>query len=292
MPKRTAKFVSAIFVSILAGTPLTTISRGETVEADNCLSGPKGDAPAGSHWYYRIEHSTKRHCWYLRGEGERLSQASPQNILPPAKPPAPQADPAPPRPVANARAELPPQTNRNDGPSPALPAATTGLGNASRPAGLDANTSSTVVASRWPEPVGVSAVSTPRPATDNLATNSIAAPAPAVPAVTLATADSASRNQRGPNPTLLVAIVGSLTLASIGSVLISRFNRARQPRRPHVRARRGPVWETTDDDRIVLSDQPSANALRRRPQFSRGKASDPDRRMAEFYSRISGRAAT
>ena len=66
MPSRTAKFVSAIFASVLAGIPLATISHGATPAADDCLSGPKDQAPQGSHWYYRIEHATKRHCWYLK----------------------------------------------------------------------------------------------------------------------------------------------------------------------------------------------------------------------------------
>jgi len=292
MPGRTTKFVSAIFASILAGTPLTIISHSETVAADNCLSAPDGDAPQGGHWYYHIEHSTKRHCWHLREEGERLSQAPPQNILPPAKPPAPQAEPASQRAVANARAELPPQPNRNDGPNAAPPVAA--APNATpRASVFDANPSPAIVASRWPEPSGVSPASNPRPATSSLAANtrtdSIATPAPAAAAVTLATADSSSHRQREASPTLLAAIVGSLMLASITGVLISRFGRARRPRRPPVRARRGPVWERTDDDRIVLSDHRGAPPLLREPRFARGgaKAGSPNDRMAEFYARIS-----
>jgi hypothetical protein len=88
---------------------------------------------------------------------------------------------------------------------------------------------------------------------------------------------------------LLAAIVGSLMLASITGVLISRFGRARRPRRPPVRARRGPVWERTDDDRIVLSDDRGAPHLVREPRFARGAArvSKPNDRTAEFYARIS-----
>jgi hypothetical protein len=298
MPNRTAKFVSAIFAGILAGAPLTTISHGETVEADNCLSGPKGETPPGSHWYYRIEHRTKRHCWYLREEGDKLSQAAPLNISPPAKPPAPQAEPLTQHSVANARAELPAQTNRNDGPNSPWPAIAPASNETARANAPDANPSSAVVASRWPEPSGVNSASSPRPAATNLAANvpanPTAMPAAAVAAVTHAAADSSSQSQPGSIAKLFVAVVGALALASIMSSLIFRFGRTRRPRRAAVRVRRGPVWEQTDDDRIVLSDYSGADGLRRRPPFSRkvGEANRPDHRMEEFLSKISRRAPT
>ena len=291
MPKRAAKFVSAIFASILAGAPLTTVSHSETVAADDCLSGPKGQTPPGSHWYYRIERGTKRHCWYLREERDNFSQAAPQNSSP-AKPLPPQADTAMQPTVANARAELPARTDRNDGPNTALPAGF----DAPRANALDTGAASTVVASRWPEPSGVSPASNPRPATSNFAANvpanSAAAPAPAIAAVTLAAADTSLQSPPGSIPTLLVAIVGALTLAGITASLFFKFGRARHLRPGGIRTHRGPIWESTDDDRIVLSDYPDADTLPRRPRFSRdiGEARDPDDRMAEFPSRISRRS--
>ncbi len=47
MPSRTAKFVSALFASLLAGAALTTASHGAPAEAEKCLSGPQGAVPAG-----------------------------------------------------------------------------------------------------------------------------------------------------------------------------------------------------------------------------------------------------
>jgi hypothetical protein len=44
--------------------------------ADECLSGPKGVAPKGSHWYYRVDRSNGRHCWYLGAEGQRVRSVS------------------------------------------------------------------------------------------------------------------------------------------------------------------------------------------------------------------------
>jgi hypothetical protein len=44
--------------------------------ADECLSGPKGTAPKGSHWYYRVDRPSGRHCWYIGAEGQRVRSVS------------------------------------------------------------------------------------------------------------------------------------------------------------------------------------------------------------------------
>jgi hypothetical protein len=293
MPNRTAKFVSAVFASILAGAPLTTTSHSETVATDDCLAGPKGPTPAGSHWYYRIDHPTNRHCWYLREEGDKLSQAAPQNTSPSAKLSPPEAETAMQQSVANAHAELPAQSYRNETSNPALPANAAGLNDTFRANAPHANTSLSVVASRWPEPSGVSPASGPRLATANVSANTsanvIAATPPVVAPVTLTVADTSQRPP-GSIPMLLAAVVGALALAGISASLIFRFGRAR---RGQVRARRGPIRDSTDDDRIALSDQRAAPVLPRRTRFSRGfgEAGDPNDRFAEFFSQISERAA-
>lgn len=298
MPNRTAKFASAIFASILAGAPLTTISHSATVAADDCLSGPKGQTPAGGHWYYRIERTTKRHCWYLGEERDKLSRATPQNPSPSENPLSPETGTAMQQSVANARAELPAQAGRNEAPNSALPANAAGSNDIPRADAPDANAALSVVASRWPAPSDVSPASGPGPATGRLAANTpanaIAAPAPAVATVTLATADSSSQSRPGSIPTLLVAIVGALVLAGITASLIFKFGRAPHPRRDDNRARRDPIRESTDDDRIVLSNYPGTGILRHRTQSLRspGGANDPNERAAEFFSRISGRAPT
>ena len=102
MPNRTAKFASAIFAGLLAGTPLTTSSHGAA--AEECLSGPNDKAPGDGHWYYRIDRATKRHCWYQREGGEKLS---PSNSAASAPPIAAKPAPAALRSVADAHAELP-----------------------------------------------------------------------------------------------------------------------------------------------------------------------------------------
>ena len=75
MGNRTAKFISALIGSIVAGAPIAAVSQNAPAAssaanaAADCLASPKGIAPQGQHWYYRVERSTKRQCWYLRAEG-------------------------------------------------------------------------------------------------------------------------------------------------------------------------------------------------------------------------------
>jgi hypothetical protein len=291
MPKRIAKFVSAIFVGVLAGVPLATISRSEPAAPDNCLANPKGDAPAGAHWYYRIEQGTKRHCWHLREDGESVSQAlpSPRNILPPAKLSAPPANPAP-RSVADARAELP-QIGRDETFNTAAPAAVAQSNDAVRSDGTNANPSTAAVASRWPDPSGAVAAANPQPAGNDSASNmpaeSTVSPAPVDAAVLPADADASSYGERGIMP-LLVAILGAITLAAAVIVKLGRPRR-RQPRT--IRVRRGPIWETTDDDRIVLSDPPVTNASVLRPRFARGMTETEARKRETYRQKSRGARA-
>jgi hypothetical protein len=198
------------------------------------------------------------------------------------------------RSVANAHAELPAQSYRNETSNPALPANAAGLNDALRANASDANASLSVVASRWPEPSGVSPASVPRPATGNVAANTPAnvraAPPPVVAPVTLAVADT-SQSPPGSIPMLLAAVAGALALAGISASLFFKYGRARRGR---VRARRGPIRDSTDDDRIALSDQRGAHVLPHSTRFSRGfgEAGDPNDRTAEFFSRISARTPT
>ena len=162
MPNRTAKFVSAIIVSFMAGAPFAAMSQGATPATDNCLASPPKDAQKGGHWYYRIEHPSNRHCWYLRAEQAASSNASaPASAPAKSSPsPSPNAASAMPGSVANARAELTSPQTRSDpdasiatGQPPAAP--TTGpVAGADNPAAVnvqDANTLRSVVASRWPD---------------------------------------------------------------------------------------------------------------------------------------------
>jgi hypothetical protein len=293
MPNRTAKFVSAVFASLLAGAPLATISYSA---AADCLSGPKDDAPEGSHWYYRIDHPSSRHCWYLRREGEKLSQLS-------AKPAPSKAEPAMQRSVADARAELPlPQTRveQNTGVAgqhtPATSAYAVSPDNNQLANSPDANARASVIASRWPEPSGVSSSAGPTPVAGNpgatMQPNSQATyPPPAI--VPLAAADSSSENLPRSILMLLIAVIGALSFAGLLGSTIFRFGGTRRAERPAVRDDRRAIWNSIVPDRAPSSAHPSSDPEMRRVAIPRDPraADDPNRRVAEMLARLSRSAA-
>lgn len=72
-----SKKLTLVVPAILA-VSVTAVSFGMTSgrAADECLSGPKGTAPEGRHWYYRVDRATGRHCWYLGAKGTKVRQSS------------------------------------------------------------------------------------------------------------------------------------------------------------------------------------------------------------------------
>ena len=262
MQNRTAKFVSTIFASLLAGMPLTTVSQSAVPAADDGLSKPKGQAPEGSHWYYHIDRVSKRHCWYLGDQRERLSRAKPQNTAPIADPALPQKSPATQR-VADARAELSlPQTRVEQEtnvpiwqrlPAPAANAA--GVENGQAANVPDAKTQRSVIASRWPDPSGVSSSVSPAPMTSNSGEpaqlNSEQAPLPA--AATSAAAELSSEKQSGSVQMLLLVMMGALVLAGVMGSAIFRLGSMRQAGRRQIRVgnRRQPPRGHPSDNGIA-----------------------------------------
>jgi hypothetical protein len=261
MPRQTAKILPAILVGILAGTSLATMARGETASAEDCLSSPKAETPQGSHWRYRIDHVNKRNCWYLRREGGSLSQALPQNS--PSAAPSPSAKPS----VADAHAELR-QPAREDAPV-VSPPANTATSNEAASANPSVWNTGAAISTRWPDLPAASVPNT-RVAAAAPASDTTQAPdaMPEAASAAASVADLPISIQPELIPTLIAATIGALAFAGIAA-LISRRYRTRLRRRK-ARTARGPVWETTDDDRIVLSDYPSMDNRDYRPRFARG----------------------
>src|SRR5207253_5137229 len=52
-------------IAILATSAVLPLAGSESAVAEACLATPKGQAPAGSHWYYRLERPSMRKCWRL-----------------------------------------------------------------------------------------------------------------------------------------------------------------------------------------------------------------------------------
>ena len=309
MPHRTATFVPAIVASLLlAGVPLATASPATAQAADNCLASPKDQAPQGSHWYYRIEHPSNRHCWYLRGQHDAATQLAPPNASADASPspnPASQNQSSPnnsmtmPGSVANAHAELTSPQGGGDqtgsittGPSPAAATAADATASASR---ADASMLRSVVASRWPEQLAAASTIAADAGPDNqtaTAPSSAAATAPsAATVVPLAAADAVGEKQSGSTQMLIIAIVGALSVAGLAASAVGYGGR-RKLRLDDIeleadnRGDRRAIWETTLADRPLPS--PFAAAIRPNIGIPRElrDADDRDDKIAEMLARL------
>lgn len=85
--------VAAVLAAIAAGHPASLAA------PNDCLSAPNGAAPKGQHWYYHLDHTDNRKCWYLRDIGAAAAApaaASSQSAnAPPAAAAIRRAAPAP-----------------------------------------------------------------------------------------------------------------------------------------------------------------------------------------------------
>jgi hypothetical protein len=297
MPNRTAKFVSAIIVSFMAGAPFAAMSQGATPATDNCLASPPKDAPQGGHWHYRIEHPSNRHCWYLRAE-----QAASSKVSTPAPTKSPSlstnAASAMPGSVANARAELvSPQTGSYPDASIATgqaPAAATGPeAGADNPAAVnvqDANMLRSVVASRWPDQLAANNTD-PEPVTDNsdasAPSDAVVTPQPPAAAVPLTAAEAPPARQSSSTQMLIIAIVGALSVAGLAASVVG-FSGRRKNRTRSLDGDRRAIWETTFNEGSLPSPFPAEAASR--PQIGLPKelreADEPDDRIAEMLVRL------
>lgn len=287
MTNRMGNSLTAILIGALAGVTLVIAPNGVARAADTCLSGPKGAAPKGSHWYYRIDHATKRNCWYVRAEGEKpaapqnsaLSQTSPQAVTP--------LQPS----VANARAEAAPA---DVGQPNAVAAETAPPAAANNAQGSDAPAADggqSMVASRWLDQAGADMAtgSTPEPADSGASVNSPAPPAAVAP---LAAANARSASPSGSVPTLLLVIVGALALAALLAGLIFRFGNARRNDGPDFdRDWRAP-WDSIDAGTTVRSPPLASETPTPRtgPARDRNEAIIPDE-IVQLLSRLSKEAA-
>ncbi len=79
MPNRTTCVPAMLAVLFIALTPR---AGGAESAGDDCVAKPNSGAPQGSHWYYRVDRTANRRCWFLGPEGLKVRQAeSPKRLL-------------------------------------------------------------------------------------------------------------------------------------------------------------------------------------------------------------------
>ncbi len=57
-------------IGVLVGFFASTLS-DSAYAASGCLAAPNRESGPGTHWNYRVDQTTKQHCWYLKHVGGR-----------------------------------------------------------------------------------------------------------------------------------------------------------------------------------------------------------------------------
>jgi len=257
--------------------------------ADDCLSGPKGATPQGSHWYYHLEKGTGRKCWYLGSQGAtiksnsntaRATTVKPDDTATANEPPVKDQQEVLQPSVANARAELRPTAPApaltSNAPAAALPAPGLLSGQVSVPAATTSIPGSAqTLASRWPDPdtfkpspttqVAQNTVSTPQ---DNQQrADQQTAPTPAAPQAPVVDANNHPLSAQSINPALtpgrviLAAIFIILAIAAIFARSAFRYFA-----RPKIKvASRRDIWGQADygEQPLAPYDQMAVRERRR-----------------------------
>jgi hypothetical protein len=323
MSNRSAKFASALFASILVGANCAAVAENETKAADDCLTAPKGAVPAGSHWYYRIDHANKRQCWYIGEEKDRSTRdaaaasspsqaapAAPLQLAPAAADSVPQPASASVRKsIANARAEYPARQT-NAAPDASFNAAPrsgrSAVDNGPRAMTTDAFAQGSAITSRWPDSSGVNSSSEPRLAAADPAESPQAGPEavqqPAVAPVARVVADPSMQKQSGSMQMLLLVMVGALSLAGLIGNVIFRFGRKRRSPAYQIRDGRRAIWDGVSDRHspplfAVEEDAPlHAADIAHEPPVAEDRApripEDVERRLAEMLQQLARSEAT
>jgi hypothetical protein len=67
------KILSGILIVLPATILLTAQSGFGASTSGECRASPGASAPAGLHWYYRVDRTNNRHCWFLHSDGMQIS---------------------------------------------------------------------------------------------------------------------------------------------------------------------------------------------------------------------------
>jgi hypothetical protein len=262
MPPRAAKIVPVILPILLASAAFASES---SLSTDSCLAAPKGAAPEGSHWYYRIDRTTKRHCWHL---GDAQPKSPPQKSSDAAvaeSAPAEQSRIAPA--VADARAELvfsKPEAIVSS-------AAVTELQQVASASPEALPAAGSPVSLRWPE-----ATSPNAPLQSALTSSATKTTSSETRVIPLVVADARSDTHAISIPLLFAAIAGAMGTAGLFGAVIHRFGRARREGR-----QRRIVWEQLPASAL--------NGVASTPTSAGTNA--PDQRIAQMMARLSRSAA-
>src|SRR3954469_14107887 len=76
----------AIAALTFAASAIALAPASYAAPAETCLGAPKGVAPQGNHWYYRIDRPSMRRCWYLAEKAKKFARRAAPRRMPQAEP--------------------------------------------------------------------------------------------------------------------------------------------------------------------------------------------------------------
>jgi hypothetical protein len=160
-----------------------------TARADDCLTAPNSPAPQGTHWYYHVDRTNQRKCWYARASSQPAQQAAAQATSEAAPAAQSHSMPVSSGPMPATAAASAPMSISPGNSAPRLPHVRILAVKPKLVAAISATTDKSVQGSGREGSTGPSIpnATAPKPST-SLQTNAQAAgPAPAAPAAWLAT---------------------------------------------------------------------------------------------------------
>ena len=223
MSKRAAKFLSAAAAAAVAVLSWLPMSAGAAPASAECLAGPKGPAPDGGRWKYRLDRATKQKCWYVK-----TNDTAPTRTVAEAPPESPPPQPMAPA-VADARAELSPRqtaTPLSSAPPSVFPA----------PAAAP-QTATTVKdapnwgqSSRWPGQTTQEAAAEPEPSVQVAEASPAETAASSEPAAPPVAAATSPRQETGSVGMLVGVVAAALAFAGLAAGTVVKFGRPKPAR--------------------------------------------------------------
>ncbi|WP_439925149.1 hypothetical protein [Nitrobacter sp. JJSN] len=332
MSNRSGKLLSTFFIASFAGSMLAIAAHSPAHADDTCLSGPQATTPPGSHWYYRVERGTKRHCWYLgEGRGKTTQRVAAKHSSPapptPGKPTQTSAAPPLQPAVANAHAEFDDvarnQANTNPSQSDTASSAMRDQASADplpsdtapAEATQTADASPAAVTTRWPDPAinmasAINVAQQPAPATtvtpspqlrdDGPKPEAAAAPTPQLlgersqpgPAVSVGGAPESEASSYS-MPLLLGWLAGALAFAGLIGFAVVKFGDLSNFM--HIRPRSESIWDVVDTGHLPPWQRQRSDIAptpARDPLRARREIEAQSRDIMEILSRASRGATT
>ena len=78
MSGKTPRLVGLIAFVVTLLVSGIDVGMPDTARADDCLTAPNSPAPQGTHWYYHVDRTNQRKCWYVRASSQPAQQAAAQ----------------------------------------------------------------------------------------------------------------------------------------------------------------------------------------------------------------------